>query len=67
MPLCVCNSNTKQDFDSPELIVSTAFSVPRQQSIKGTIDLGLKNILFFQNRVELQKKDEDLHSGLCHS
>ncbi|MBK7343514.1 MAG: TonB-dependent receptor [Saprospiraceae bacterium] len=47
----------KQDFDSPELIVSSSFG-SGTTVYQGDNRFSLKNILFFQNRIELQKKDK---------
>ena len=47
----------KQDFDSPELILSSSFG-SGTTVYQGDNRFSLKNILFFQNRIELQKKDK---------
>ncbi len=47
----------KQDFDSPELILASSFG-SGTTVYQGDNRFSLKNILFFQNRIEIQKKDK---------
>ncbi len=47
----------KRDFDSPELILASSFG-SGTTVYQGDNRFSLKNILFFQNRIELQKKDK---------
>ncbi|MCB9311618.1 MAG: TonB-dependent receptor [Lewinellaceae bacterium] len=46
-----------KDFDSPELIFSSSFG-SGTTVYQGDNRFSLRNILFFQNRIELQKKDK---------
>lgn len=49
--------NPAKDFDSPELILASNFG-SGTTVYQGDNRFSLRNILFFQNRIELQKKDK---------